>query len=114
MMYINMMAVYCLGRYVVGGRGGRGGGGRDGDNHFRPCSTHPSCCFIINNILHATSYHSRELYSFYIRCKTLVILGMHREIRPSGFGSRGYPVIKIAGYPAKYASEPFTSGKSFF
>ena len=26
MMYINMMAVYCLGRYVVGGRGGRGGG----------------------------------------------------------------------------------------
>ena len=37
---------------------------------------------------------------------------MHREIRPSGFGSRGYPVIKIAGYPAKYASEPFTSGKS--
>ena len=92
--------------------GGGGGGRRDGDNHFRPCLTHPSCCFIINNILHATSYHSRELYSFYIRCKTLVILGMHREIRPSGFGSRGYPVIKIAGYPAKYASEPFTSGKS--
>ena len=24
MMYINMMAVYCLGRYVVGGRGGGG------------------------------------------------------------------------------------------
>ena len=25
MMYINMMAVYCLGRHVVGGRGGGGG-----------------------------------------------------------------------------------------